>query len=143
MKNFLCVLIVCSATLLISCKNNANNLVPTTPDISVNGKWNYDKNLVGSCDDLVSTIWEIKNAEATVLSVPANPYLFKVGEKMLTNITQTTSPNNFTAIGYGRYSGGEKTDPKKVELTVSTGLESMTVTYPGVCNSVQLWVKSK
>ena len=115
-----------------------------SPTALIDGKWKYDSNIgAGSCNDLVSTIWQISNGVAAATFVPTNGYGWKAGDNFLSNIAQTTSPNNYSAIGFSRSAGGAVQDPNiKVLIAIATGTQSMTVTYTNVCNPVQVWVKT-
>lgn len=115
-----------------------------SPTVLIDGKWKYDSNIgAGSCNDLVSTIWQISNGIAAASFVPTNGYGWKAGDNFLSNIVQTTSPNNYSAIGFSRSSGGAVQDPNiKVLIAVATGTQSMTVTYTNVCNPIQLWIRT-
>lgn len=117
---------------------------PASVTALIDGKWKYQSNVGGGCNDLVGTVWDVKNGEATATYVPNNGFGFKTGEKMLSNIAQTTSPNNFTANGYSRSSGGAIADPNiVVTLAVATSAQSMTVVYKNVCNPVQVYVRTQ
>lgn len=115
-----------------------------SPTALIDGKWKYDSNIgAGSCNDLVGTIWQVSSGGASATFVPTNGYGWKTGDNFLSNIVQTTSPNNFSAIGFSRSAGGAVQDPNiKVLISVATSVQSMTVTYTNVCNPVQVWIKS-
>lgn len=144
---YLSIAILCIAILSGGCKKdeedpNAGTPVPTS---AVNGKWKYDSNVGTGCTTLVASTMEIKNGEAVFLSVPpsADIYGFKVGEKIWSGITQTTSPNNFSAIGYTRNTSGSVNDPNlKIAIVIQANGQEMIATYPkAACNPVQKYTK--
>ncbi|GAB4019241.1 hypothetical protein [Spirosoma koreense] len=131
MKNILCI-IALSVAVWTSCKKNDNEPGATpTPTASINRKWKYDSNLdPNGCTGLLGTVWEIKNGMSTNVSVPAGVTGFTVGENMLKNIAQTTSPYNYTASGYSRGLSGPISDPNiLVKITVAKSVNSMTIDY--------------
>lgn len=135
LHQFVCVLAV---AIFIGCSEETPTVTST-----VDGTWRYESNISGSCNDLVGTTVEISNGVSTAIFVPDNRFGWKTGERFLSNITQTTSPNNFTAMGYSRNAGGAIADPNiKVNLAVAAGAQSMTITYTNVCNPIQKWVKN-
>ncbi|OIN57610.1 hypothetical protein [Arsenicibacter rosenii] len=130
--------------LLTDCKKKEGDSGTTpSPNSAVNGKWKYESNINGGCSNLIGTVCEIKNGESTILSLPATENGFKTGEKILSNINQTTSPNNFSAIGYTRNNGGVVQDPNlKVEIVIQANGQEMIQTYPNnACNPNQKWIK--
>lgn len=145
MKSLFYILILSGFVFLTSCKKEQSDLgTDPTKTSSVTGKWKYDSNIGVGCNDLFGTLWEVKDGVAIATSVPTNNgYGWKAGDQFLSKITQTTSPNNYTAIGLAKSAGGViQANNIKVDLAVSTDAKSMTVTLAGVCNPVQLWTKT-
>lgn len=144
MKSFIYTCLIISSIVMFGCKKSSNDDAPT-PTPTINGTWKYDKNIQSGCNDIVGSVVEIKDGKATATSTPTNNiYKWVVGDVFFYNATQTTSPNNFSAIGSSHSSGGTVADPNiKLKITVSTDVKSMTLDYGStVCNPVQLWTKT-